>query len=124
MWALTSGGLEAWLVAVTVAAICVGAMVASSVLPARRAAGAGAPRWVLVSGIVGLIVGAIAIPVVGAIIGWPAGIFSAELARTRSLGTAWGTTSATLGGLGLGIAIQFGAGVAAVSLWAIAAWLW
>lgn len=124
-WASADGSDPGeWLVVAAVAVICLGAILASSVIPARRAAGAGAPRGVLVAGVLGLIVGAIVIPVVGALIGWPAGIFVAEWARTRRFGFAWNTTRATLVGLGLGIAIQFGAGVAAVSIWAIAAWQW
>jgi uncharacterized protein len=125
VWAVADGSdLGEWLIVAAVGAICLGAMLASSLIPARRAAGEGAPRWVLVAGVLGVIVGAIAVPVVGALIGWPAGIFVAEWTRTRRLRVAWNTTRATLVGLGLGIAIQFGAGVVAVSIWAIAAWRW
>lgn len=125
VWAVADGPDQGrWLVVAVVTVIAVSAMVGSSLISARRAAGAGAPGWVLAAGVLGLIVGAIVIPVFGALVGWPVGIFVAELARTRGLRTAWRTTRETLTGLGLGIAIQFGAGVLAVAIWAAAAWRW
>lgn len=124
-WALLDGSdTGQWMIVAVVTVICVAAMVVASVVPARRASGAGATGWVLAAGVAGLVVGAIAIPVVGALVGWPAGILVAEAIRTRNLAMAWRTTRATLAGLGLGIAIQFGAGVVAVGIWAAAAWRW
>jgi len=113
-----------WLLLAAVTTICVAAMIVASVVPARRASDAGATGWVLAGGVVGLVAGAIAIPVVGALIGWPVGILAAEVIRTRDLPTAWRTTRSTLIGLGLGIVIQLGAGVVAVGIWAAAAWRW
>jgi uncharacterized protein YqgC (DUF456 family) len=79
---------------------------------------------VLAAGVIGLVVGAFVIPIVGALIGWPVGVFVAEFLRTRHVATAVATTRATLAGMGIGIAIQFGGGVAAVAIWAAAAWRW
>jgi len=124
-WAVLDGSdTGQWLIVGVVTVICVAAMVVSSVVPARRASGAGASGWVLVAGVAGLVIGAIAIPVVGALVGWPVGILVAEVIRTRNLATAWRTTRAALAGLGVGVAIQFGAGVVAVGIWAAAAWRW
>jgi len=123
---VVAGGSDTgqWVVFIIVAAIAVAAMVVGSALPARRASGAGTSGWVLAAGAVGLVVGAIVIPIVGALIGWPVGVFVAELLRTRHVPTAVATTRATLVGMGIGIAIQFGGGVLAVAIWAAAAWRW
>jgi uncharacterized protein YqgC (DUF456 family) len=125
VWVL-AGGTDTgqWVVFIIVAAISVAAMVVGSALPARRASGAGASGWVLAAGAVGLVVGAFVIPIVGALIGWPVGVFAAELLRTRHVPTALATTRATLVGMGTGIAIQLGGGVVAVGVWGVAAWRW
>lgn len=120
VWAVEGGGAGRWAVAGAVAAFAGLGTVASWVLPARRAATAGAPGWVLVAGAAGVVVGFFAIPVVGALVGWPAGIFAGELLRLRSAGPAWRTTVATVRAQGLAIAIQLAAGVAAVAVWAVA----
>ena len=44
-------------------------------LSGRRATAAGLPGWVLLAGVAGAVAGFFLIPVVGALIGWPAGVF-------------------------------------------------
>jgi hypothetical protein len=75
---------------------------------------------VLVAGVAGAVAGFFLIPVVGALIGWPAGVFVAELARHRHPGPAWASTKDVLKSLGLGVAVQFVAGVAMIALWVLA----
>jgi uncharacterized protein YqgC (DUF456 family) len=113
-----------WIVFAIVASIAVAAIVVGAMVPARRTSAAGAPKWVLLAGAVGLVIGAIAIPVVGALVGWPIGIFAAEVLRTRDVGRAWTMTRVTIAAVGLGVAIQFSAGVGAVGIWAVAVWRW
>jgi uncharacterized protein YqgC (DUF456 family) len=120
LWAIDRGGAMAWSVAIVMAAIGIAGMVASSVLPARRTASSGAPAWVVVAGIVGMVIGFFAVPVVGALIGFPAGVFVAELVRHRHAAPAWRATWEALKSVGLGIAIQLGAGVAMIAIWAVA----
>ena len=119
-WALQRGGPGAWGVFAVLAAIGVAGIVASSVLPARRASSAGAPAWVVAAGAVGLVIGFFVVPVIGALIGFPAGVFIAELVRHRHPGPAWRATWDALKGVGLGIAIQLGAGVVMIGIWAAA----
>jgi uncharacterized protein len=120
VWAIDRGGATAWSVAAVMSAIGVAGIVASSVLPARRTSSAGAPPWVVVAGIVGLVIGFFAVPVIGALIGFPAGVFVAELVRHRHPAPAWRATWEALKSVGLGIAIQLGAGVAMIAIWAVA----
>ena len=117
LWAVQRGGPGAWTVFAIVAVVGVVGMVVSSVMPARRASATGAPAWVVVAGGVGLVVGFFAVPVIGALIGFPAGVFVAELARHRHPGPAWHATWVALKGVGLGIAIQLAAGVAMIGVW-------
>jgi hypothetical protein len=120
LWAIDRGGAMAWSVAIVMAAIGIVGMVASNVLPARRTASSGAPPWVVVAGIVGLVIGFFAVPVIGALLGFPAGVFVAELVRHRHPAPAWRATWEALKSVGLGIAIQLGAGVAMIAIWAVA----
>jgi uncharacterized protein YqgC (DUF456 family) len=125
VWVVADGSDPGqWIVFAVVASIAVAAMVVGSLVPARRTSAAGAPTWVLAAGALGLVIGAIAIPVVGALVGWPLGIFGAEMVRTRDLAKASAMTRVTIAAVGLGVAIQFGAGVIAVAIWAVAAWRW
>jgi uncharacterized protein len=120
VWALGRGGVTAWAVFGAMAAIGAAGIVLANVLPARRAAAGGAPAWVVAAGAAGLVVGFFAIPVVGALIGFPAGVFVAELGRQRDLGSAWSATWEALKAVGVGIAVQLAAGVAMIGVWAIA----
>jgi uncharacterized protein len=125
VWVLGDGSDPGqWAIFAAVATICGAGMVIGSVLPARRAARAGASAWILVAGAIGLVAGAITIPVVGAIIGWPIGVLIGALLTTRDFNTAWTMTRATIAGVGFATAVQFGAGVIAVGIWAVAAWRW
>ncbi len=120
VWALQRGGPGAWAVFAIIAAVGIAGIVASNVLPARRASSAGAPAWVVAAGAVGLVVGFFVVPVIGALIGFPAGVFVAELVRHRHPGPAWRATWDALKGVGIGITIQLGAGVVMVGVWVTA----
>jgi len=117
VWALQRGGPGAWAVFAIIAAVGIAGIVASNVLPARRASAAGAPAWVVAAGAVGLVVGFFVVPVIGALIGFPAGVFVAELVRHRRPGPAWRATWDALKGVGLGIAMQLTAGVVMIGVW-------
>ena len=116
-WALEDPSPLRWAIAATLCVIAVAASIAAAVVPARRASAAGAPRSALVAGVAGMVAGFFLIPVVGALIGFPAGIYAAELARLHDGRAARATTVATLRGVGVGIAIQLAAGVVMIGVW-------
>lgn len=120
VWALAAPSPLRWGIVLVMGAIAAGATVAAAVVPARRASAAGAPRAALMAGAAGMVAGFFLIPVVGALIGFPAGIFVAETARLRDARAARATTAATLRGVGTGIAIQLAAGVTMIGIWAVA----
>ena len=119
-WALADPQPARWAIAVAMVALAVAGTATAAILPARRAAAAGAPGSALVAGAVGMILGFFLVPVVGALVGFPAGIFLAERVRLRDGRAARATTIATLKGAALGIGIQLVAGVAMIAIWVAA----
>lgn len=117
VWAGERGGGVEWAIAVIMALIGVAGMVAASMLPVRRATAGGAPAWVVVAGGIGVVIGFFVVPVVGALLGFPAGVLVAELYRQKRLGPAWTATLEAMKGVALGIVIQLAAGVAMIGLW-------
>ena len=120
-WAAADPAAGRWAVVGVLGVIGIAATVAATVLPARRAAATGAPRSALMAGAAGMVVGFVAIPVVGALVGFPAGVYVAETLRLRDGRAARATTLATLRGVGVGILIQLVAGVAMIGIWLVAA---
>ena len=120
-WAAADPAAGHWAVVGVLGAIGIAATAAATVLPARRAAATGAPRSALLAGAAGMVVGFVAIPVVGALVGFPAGVYVAETLRLRDGRAARATTLATLRGVGVGILIQLVAGVAMIGIWLVAA---
>jgi uncharacterized protein YqgC (DUF456 family) len=119
-WAFADPSPLRWAVALALGGIAAGATVAAAVVPARRASAAGAPRTSLVAGAAGMVAGFFLIPVVGALVGFPAGIYVAELTRLHDAHAARAATIATLRGVGVGIAIQLAAGVGMIAIWVAA----
>lgn len=113
-----------WIVFAIVATVAAVGMAIGATLPARGASAAGASPWALGLGAAGAVVGALVIPFVGALIGWPLGVFVAEWLRIRDTSAALASTRGTVVGIVRGTVVQFVAGLAAVSIWAIAAWRW
>jgi uncharacterized protein YqgC (DUF456 family) len=121
VWALVERpGPWGWAAVAVIAVIAILGIAAPTWLSGRRATAAGLPGWVLLAGVAGAVAGFFLIPVVGALIGWPVGVFVAELVRHRHPGPAWASTKDALKGMGVGVAVQFVAGVAMIALWAAA----
>lgn len=121
VWVPIAGaGAAGWVVVGAMALLAAAGTAATVWIGGRRAARSGVPRWVLTAGAVGAVIGFFVVPVVGALLGGPAGIFVAELARVRDPSRAWASTLEALKGVGLGIVVQFVAGVAMIAVWAVA----
>lgn len=120
VWAISQPRADHWAVVGAMAVIAIAGVATSTVLPARRASGAGASRAAMAAGAIGMVVGFFAIPVVGALVGFPAGVFLGELSTTRDANAAWARTLATIKGVGLAIVIQLAAGVVMIAIWVAA----
>lgn len=121
VWVLADGGgAIRWLAfGLATALVAVGTL-AAAVLSSRRATAAGAPWWVLIPALAGMIIGFFVIPVFGIVLGGLAGIWLAELARVHEARTAWRTTWAVVQGYGVGTAIQLATGIATFLVWSVA----
>jgi hypothetical protein len=115
VWALDVGGATAWAVFAVVAAILVVGGVVKYLVPNRRLRNVGVPTSTLWAGAALGIVGFFVVPVVGLFAGFVLGVYAAE--RHRLGDAAWPSTKAALRAVGLSIAIELVAGVAATLVW-------
>jgi uncharacterized protein len=114
VWASEDGSAEAW-TTFAVAGLCLAVgLVVKYAVPGRRLKAA-VPTSTLVVGGVGAIVGFFVIPVVGALVGFPLGIYLAE--RVRIGGAAWPSTVAALRAMAHSILIELLAALAATAVW-------
>jgi uncharacterized protein YqgC (DUF456 family) len=115
LWAAVDGSAGAWTVfALATACLVVGTVVKYAV-PGRRLRAA-VPTSTLLAGGGGAVVGFFVIPVVGALVGFPIGVYLAERARVGAAG-AWPSTREALRAVGVSILIELGAAVAATVVW-------
>jgi uncharacterized protein YqgC (DUF456 family) len=115
VWASEEGTAESWST-FAAAALClaVGAVV-KYVVPGRRLKAAVPTRTLVVGGL-GAVVGFFVIPVVGALAGFPLGIYLAERVRVGGAG-AWPSTRAALRAMASSILIELVAALAATAVW-------
>jgi hypothetical protein len=115
VWAVAEGTATAW-ATFAVAALCLGlGLVVKYAVPGRRLKAA-VPTSTLVVGGVVAVVGFFVIPVVGALVGFPIGIYAAERARVGHAG-AWPSTKAALRALAHSMLIELLAALAATAVW-------
>jgi uncharacterized protein YqgC (DUF456 family) len=115
VWTIEDGSSGAWVtLAVAVVCLLVGAVVKYAV-PGRRLK-ATVPTGTLVVGGVFAVIGFFVVPVVGALVGFPVGVYVAERVRVGSAG-AWSSTTAALRAVGAGILIELAAAVVATAVW-------
>jgi uncharacterized protein YqgC (DUF456 family) len=115
IWATEDGSSGAWVtLAVAVLCLAVGAVVKYAV-PGRRLRATVPTSTLLVGGVLA-VVGFFVVPVVGALLGFPLGVYVAERVRVGPDG-AWPSTRAALRAVGASILIELAAAVAAIAVW-------
>lgn len=117
VWAFVENDATAW----TAFAIATGLLVASGVVkylwPGRRLKEAGVPtRTIVIGGVVG-IVGFFVVPVVGLFLGFPLGVYLAELPRQRNGAEAWRSTVHATKAVGLSILVELFGALLAAAVW-------
>ena len=117
VWAGETGGRSAWLIAAVCGVLLVGGMVVKYLIPGRQLKAA-VPTRTLLLGALGALVGFFVIPVVGALVGFPVGVYLAERVRVGPEQAA-SSTLAALKAIGVSIAIEFAAAVAAIAVWLV-----
>jgi len=114
IWATENGSAEAWTTALIAAVLLIVGAVVKYAVPGRQLK-ATVPTSTLVVGGLFAVVGFFVIPVVGALVGFPVGVYVAE--RVRVGDGAWPSTKAALRAMGVSILIEFTAAVAASVVW-------
>jgi uncharacterized protein YqgC (DUF456 family) len=115
VWATEESSTASWVV-LGLATFClaVGAVVKYAV-PGRRLKAA-VPTSTLVYGGLGAVVGFFVVPLVGALVGFPVGIYLAERVRVGAAG-AWPSTRSALQAVGVSILIELVAALVATAVW-------
>jgi len=117
IWAVAEGTARGWVVfAVAAGCLLVGAVVKYAV-PGRRLK-ATVPTSTLLAGAVCAVVGFFMVPVVGALVGFPLGVYAAERARVGG-DAAWTSTKEALRAIGASILIELAAGLTATVVWVV-----
>ena len=115
VWASERGTAESWSTFGVAAVFLVVGAVVKYVVPGRRLKAA-VPFTTLLVGGLGAVAGFFVVPVVGALAGFPLGIYLAERVRVGADG-AWPSTKAALHAIGISILIELVAALAATSVW-------
>ena len=120
VWALVERTTVAWVVLGVSSALLALSQVVKYVVPGRRMRAAGVPWRSLAIGGALAIVGFFVIPVVGALIGFVAGVYGAERLRLGMHEAAWSSTVHALKAAGLSMLIELGAGLLMAAAWLLA----
>lgn len=117
VWAFLTGGLMAWTVFATAAALIVVSALGKYAVAERHLRSAGVPRATMLAGALLGIVGFFVIPVVGLVIGFVVGVYAAEWQRLRDGAKAWRATVAALKASGLALLIELAGALLAATVW-------
>ncbi|MGB7361649.1 MAG: DUF456 domain-containing protein [Rhodococcus sp. (in: high G+C Gram-positive bacteria)] len=117
VWAFVVGTAASWTVFAIATALLVISGVVKYLWPGRRLKSAGVPtRSIVIGGLLG-IVGFFVVPVVGLFIGFPVGVYLAELPRSRDSAAAWRSTVHATKAVGLSILVELFGGLLAAGVW-------
>jgi uncharacterized protein len=117
VWALVERTAVAWTVLAAATVLVAASTVTKYLVPGRRMRAAGVPWASLAAGGTLAIVGFFVIPVVGALVGFVAGVYGAERLRLRTHAAAWPSTVQALRAVGLSVLIELGAGLLIAAAW-------
>jgi uncharacterized protein YqgC (DUF456 family) len=118
VWSWYVGGATAWLVFGMAAALLAAGAVVKYLVPHRRLRDVGVPSSTLWAGAVLGVVGFFVVPVVGLFLGFVLGVYLAEHHRLGAR-AAWPSTRHALKAVGLSIAIELAAALAATLVWVV-----
>jgi hypothetical protein len=120
-WALAVASPTAFATLAAATVLIGGSQVMKLLVPGRRLVNAGVPRRSILAGMALAAVGFFVIPVVGAFVGFPLGVYLAERRRLGRHTSARDSTQAALRAIGLSILIELGATTLAAGVWLVIA---
>lgn len=124
VWSIEQQSSAGWWVLGLTIALYAACLVLEFLIPGKRMRAAGVKTSTLLMGVLVAIPCAIIIPVLGAFIGFPLGIFLVELSRRGGRAQAWAATKHALKAVGLNILIEFVTAVIVIALWIAAVIFW
>lgn len=119
LWAIEAQTTGAWVVLGVATTLALSGFLLQYVLPGRRMARAGVTTSSTLAGTALAVVGFFVIPVVGAFLGFPLGIYLAERIKLGTHAGAWSSTTQALRAIGLSMGIELLTGLAIAGTWVI-----
>jgi uncharacterized protein len=119
VWASAAQTPAGWVVLGVATALALSGFVLQYLLPGRHMAAAGVTRSSIVAGVALGVAGFFLIPVVGAFLGFPLGIYLAERVKRRTHASAWPSTKHALKAIALSMGIELLTGFAIAATWLI-----
>jgi hypothetical protein len=119
IWASEVQTTAGWVVFGVATALALTGFLLQYLLPGRQMAKAGVTTSSTVAGAALAFVGFFAIPVVGAFLGFPLGIYLAERIKLGTHARAWTSTTHALKAIGLSMGIEFLTGLAIACTWMV-----
>lgn len=106
-WAWILGSPASWTFGLIAAGLAIAGMSASAVLTGRRLRRERVTRGPILWGVAGAAVGFFVIPIVGLFVGFAAGLFGSQWARTKDARAALASSVGALKAMGLGMLVEF-----------------
>jgi len=123
LWAISETSTVGWIVVGAATVLAAAGVLLQFVIPGQRMRRAGVATSTLVAGVVVAIAMGIVIPVVGAVVGFPLGIYAVQRIRRHNHRKAWESTVHALKAIGLNILIELSTALIIIALW-VAALIW
>lgn len=120
-WAIAEGSSGAWAATAVILVILAVGTIVKYLLPGRELRAQRVPRLTWALGAIGGVTGFFVIPVIGAAIGFVLGVYLGERVRFEAHAPAWDSSKRLLVSIGVGMAVEFAAGVVAIAVWVAAA---
>jgi uncharacterized protein YqgC (DUF456 family) len=119
VWAIFTGGVEAWVVFGIAAAAIAVAEVFQWILAGKHMRKAEVPVLTLAVGGIAGIIGFFVVPVIGLFLFFVAAIFLLEWARRKNVSEAWGATKAAVQATLITIGVQLAGSLIATGAWVV-----
>ncbi len=123
LWAINETSTLGWSVLGAVTVMAGAGVLLQFLIPGQRMRRAGVATSTLIVGVVVAIVLGILIPVVGAFLGFPLGIYAVQRVRKHDHRKAWESTVHALKAVGLNIMIELCTALVIIATW-VAALIW
>jgi len=124
LWSINETSTVAWSVLGLATAVIAAGIVLQYLIPGQRMRAAGVKTSTMVCGVLVAIVCGIAVPVLGAVLGFPLGIYAVQRLRKHDHRSAWRSTLSALRAIGLNILIELLTALVVVAVWLSAVVWW